>query len=210
MNFFEKEPSKQAESNYSLTLSLRQASLACAGVLLTCLFSFMAGYFLGKKNAAEQFLYKIEQESLADQIYSSMCGLSDKDENPDDAEIMDTSETDAETTDSEQESKAAEVTSIQNIEQPTMVSSNESQEPKFYAQLAGFGSLAAAEKFAQRLEKRGYAAEVVERKSRSAKGKMVSWYQVVTKKFENKADLLKLVQSIKKIEHLSGVQIATA
>lgn len=204
MNFFDKEPSKHNPSDFMLTLSLRQISLVSAGIVLVCLFTFMAGYFLGKKNAAEQFLYKIEQESLADQIYSSMCGLSDKDENADDADA------ETESSDAEHDGVPSEAEAKVSEEAPAAAAVEPVNESKFYAQLAGFGSHDAAKKCMQKLEKRGFKVELVERKSKTAKGKLVSWYQIVTKKFDNKADLLKIVQSIKKLEHLSGVQIVSA
>ena len=37
----------------------------------------MAGYFLGQKSGVEKFATKMEQDSLADQIYSSLCTLYD-------------------------------------------------------------------------------------------------------------------------------------
>ncbi len=54
-----------------------QVSIIVAGLLLLSFFLFMGGYFLGQKNAITAFSNKIEQESFSDQIYSSMCSLSD-------------------------------------------------------------------------------------------------------------------------------------
>ena len=77
----EKDP---LNNELRFALNQRQLSLLVAGLLALSFFIFISGYFLGKKRAAEEFSYKADQESLADQIYSSMCVLYDaKDESED-------------------------------------------------------------------------------------------------------------------------------
>lgn len=217
MNLFGNEPHNNKNIDFTVTLSLRQMSLLCAGMLLACFFVFMAGYFLGKKAATQQFLYKIEQESLADQIYSSMCILSDnKDEIENSENNDDTDENDsldgAENSAAEPEEPAAKSQSVAAIEiqQKSTNEASTAKKTTYCAQLAGFGLLLPAQRFAQRLNEKGYKVHVVERHSKTAKGKSVSWYQVVTQPFEEKSDLLRIVNILKKSEHLSGVQIVTA
>jgi hypothetical protein len=209
MNFFEKEPSKNGKAEHFLALTARQISLLSSGILLSCFFIFISGYFLGKKNASEQFLYKIEQESLADQIYSSMCILSDKDE-IESNEDGDANESDGEETENEQDSTTIQADNSQVAENQEIKLTPQVKGPLYFAQLAGFGSQETANKFALKLKAQGYPVTVVERSSKTAKGKTVFWYQVVTEKFEKKDDLITLVNTIKKSERLNGVQMVTA
>ena len=72
---------------------MRQMSLAVAALLALSFFIFMTGYFLGKRKAIQEFSYHVDQESLADQIYSSMCVLYDaKDDNEDEEEVSEENE----------------------------------------------------------------------------------------------------------------------
>ena len=64
-------------STQGLFMHNKQVSLMVASLLMLSFFLFMGGYFLGQKNAIATFSNKIDQESFSDQIYSSMCSLSD-------------------------------------------------------------------------------------------------------------------------------------
>jgi hypothetical protein len=78
---------KDSPHDFQITVTMRMLSLAVAGFIVFSFFIFIGGYFLGKQSAAQEFAYKADQDSLADQIYSSMCVLYDvKDENDESAE----------------------------------------------------------------------------------------------------------------------------
>ena len=63
--------------------------------------------------------------------------------------------------------------------------------------------------FAQRLQQRDVPVEVKNRHSKTAKGKKVTWYQVVTASFSNKDELEKVVDEVKERERLKDVRILT-
>lgn len=71
-----------------ITCTYYQAGMILITSLFFCLFIFIGGYFLGYKKAAQEFSCYLEQDSLADHIYSSMCIWSDtKYENGADDEV---------------------------------------------------------------------------------------------------------------------------
>lgn len=186
-----------------LTVSHRQASLVLAGCLLGVFFSFVSGYFWGKKNAASQFVMKTQQDSFAGQIYSSMCELCQSDN-----DVKEMPDQQKESVNVAQGKELAQ----EKLEKVTtkIDSSPEKikEEKVFYtAQLIGFGTKKNALTFANKLNDQGIPVEIRSRKSKSAKGKTVSWYQVVTQKYENKGELEKLVAHVSKKERLKGVQI---
>lgn len=51
------------------------------------------------------------------------------------------------------------------------------------------------------------AVKVVERNNKTAQGKKVIWYQVVTEKFEKKDDLIAFIAKIEKDEQLNDIRI---
>jgi len=206
--FFKDEQTKENES-IQVSLSSRQASLLLAAGLLVLFFSFITGYFWGKQNAVSQFCMSVEQSSFADRIYTSMCEISEP-------EIPTTSDTVAANdeqitevvavseTQKEVEPSAETVPLVASVVQEAVVA-----QPTIshYAQLAGYGTTQQAEKFAQKLRKKGLPVKVEARKSKSSKGKAKAWYQVVTKDFTDKKELETLVARISKEEKLSGVRI---
>lgn len=203
--FFKDEPKKENES-INIMLSTRQASLLLAAALLVLFFSFITGYFWGKQNSISQFCMSVEQSSFADRIYSSMCEISE-------TEVPASSET-APAPDAPETPEIQEVVQEEQVEQVASHDDLAGQttcqpQPRelHHAQLAGYGSKAQADKFAQKLNKKGIPVQVETRKSKSSKGKVKSWYQVVTENFANKEELEKLVARISKEEKLSGVRI---
>ena len=76
-----------------------------------------------------------------------------------------------------------------------------------YAQLAGFSSLKNAEAFVVRLNKKQIPVLIKERVSRTAKGRSVTWYQVVTEPYEDQDALNSVVDILKKEEKLHDVRI---
>jgi hypothetical protein len=54
-------------------LENRHISLMLSAVILMGFFVFISGYFFGKKKTVEKFYSKVDQESLADHVYYSVC-----------------------------------------------------------------------------------------------------------------------------------------
>jgi len=81
------------------------------------------------------------------------------------------------------------------------------KDERYYAELIGFGTHRAANKFVEKLKKRNFSVVLKKRKSKTSKGKTIVWYQVVTEKFDNKNDLIAFVDILKDKEKLKGVRI---
>lgn len=185
-------------------LDQRQLSLSIAGLLALSFFIFINGYFLGKKRAAEEFSYKADQESLADQIYSSMCVLYDA---KDEAEDLEENDTEVENSElSENLDKGEEI----SLAEENSSSVTESIEPKHFAALAGFSSttLADGKKMLNRLKARGFDVQMVERISKTSKGEVHSWHQIITAPSTNKEELKQVVSQIAKLEHIKEKNIS--
>jgi len=184
----------------NITITMRQLSIIVSAGLIAGFFIFISGYFLGKKRAAEEFSYRIDQESLADQIYSSMCILSDtKDESDEDEENSDENEI----------SEMAKQSEPKN-EMVTESSAKPTENQKNYKiTLAGFSAAQSEEasKMVARLSKKGYGARVVEIESKTPKGKSVTWYQVTAQVCANPGDLPALQQEIAKVAQVNKKSI---
>ncbi len=182
-------------------------------VILSSFFVFMAGYFLGQKKGVEKFATKMEQDSLADQIYSSLCTLYDVGdeltENSGDSSVVEAAETNEqialveknEASIASAQPQVAEVLKDENVGEPSGAC--------YYAQLLGCGSAKTAEQFVKRWLARGVELDVQKRQSRSAQGKIRYWYQVVSGRYNKKEDLDVLVQRISSQEKLQDVRIVT-
>lgn len=181
-------------SSHGLFVPNRQLSSIVAFIMLIPFVSFLAGYFFGSQHSAEEFTGKIEQESFTDQIYASLC-VTQPEKDEESYAVADASSEQA-----EQEEAAVEV-----VEDPPAVEPQES----YYAQLIGFGTAQAANRFVQRMERKGVSTQVKVRKSKTANGRVVSWYQVVTEPHTDKKQLTELVERIKKEEKLSDAPIVT-
>lgn len=197
---FEKEsPSHE----YTIKLTMRQLSLAMAAFLAFSFFVFIAGYFLGQKKAAEEFSFRADQDSLADQIYSSMCVLYDaKDENEDTGENESSEDIENnEISDSiEPKDESNQIVALQPVV----------EQKQFVATIAGFGAsnVGDGKKLIQQLTKQGFPVELVERTSKTAKGKTVVWYQIVTKPYASKDVLEKAIHQIAKLAHVKEKSIS--
>ncbi len=186
-------------SNY-LLLSMRQLSFVVAGNIILLFTAFILGYFWGQRYAVEQFVDKIDNDSFADQISSSLFSLQKNSAIPED--IMQS----VDTTTSEQSCFSKELdkpdTMTHVVHNVTANTSTVSLTSYYYAQLIGFGTLKAANRFVNRLQQKNIPVEVKKRISRTARGKKITWYQVVTKKYNDKSVLEKLVAILKKDEKL--------
>jgi cell division protein FtsN len=187
-------------STHGLFVPNRQLSTIVAFIMLIPFMSFLGGYFFGSQYGAQEFADRAEQESFTDQIYASLCVTpQDKDENVCVA---------LEENNGIEQAVDAEAISIEQNDTQITTEPNKSQE-QFYAQLIGFGTSRAAHNFVQRMEKEGISTHVKTRKSKTAKGKVISWYQVVTEAYNNKAELLQLVNRIKEKENIKDTPIVT-
>ena len=166
--------------NSVLYLTNRQVSWLTASIVLCSFFIFIAGYFLGQRKAIEQFSEAIENDSIADNAYAHLYAHY---ESPESALSVSQAE------------------STESLAQP---------EPKqHYAQLIGFGTSRAAERFVYRLQQKNIPVKVVERHSKTAQGKEIIWYQVVTERFNKKDDLVAFTRKIKKEERLNDIRIVS-
>lgn len=221
-NYNDRQSSAQPEAcvcdgKQGLFLSNRHMSWALSTVLFLLFFVFMVGYFLGKKKIVDQLNHKIDQESLTDHVYSSMYALYDNKVQPG---VLDNAEPGDEAAEGESEEQpleqtidtAAQVKVLEEdpkTEQSEVISvQNDGHE--YFAQLVGFGNERAAQQFVKKLAQRDITAHIKQRPSRTAKGRIVYWYQVITESFTNKEELLTLVETIKRREKLHDVRIITA
>lgn len=240
MRYSNEEPSVQAESpkkpcpcsdTDGLYITSRQVSLLFSALLLLIFFIFIGGYFFGKRKALEDYSQHLDQQSLADKIYFSICSLYDTQplQQTCTAEVLDDIDEPSldevavaiDSHDSTVLHEPMAHTSDQSVsgenvhiaEQAHVTESGGSnircQAPqnvskKWFARLIGYGTEGAAQKFSRRLQQQGFAVKVITRYSTTAKGRKLKWYQVVTEPFANKEELVTLVTKLKKQEKLKG------
>ncbi len=221
-----KHDSKQTcvcNSSYGLFLSRKQTSWAVALVLLLGFAFFISGYFMGHKKAVHTFVQRIDNESLSDHIYASMVALYDHKGLLD---VTDAIEEQESAPSSEEQDPIEEPATRQEgaeLEAAQALPQTELEKPKatdpivpiiekhnsYYAQLIGFGTAKAAHLFAHRLQERNIPVFVKKLRSKTAKGKMISWYQVITDRYSDVNQLQTLVNHITAQERLNDVRIIT-
>ncbi len=164
--------------NSVLYLTNRQVSWLSASIVLFSFFIFIAGYFLGQRKAIEQFNGVIDKDALTDSAHAHLYTHYELPEN------------------------SASTPQVELAESPVR------PEPKqHYAQLIGFGTSRAADRFVDRLQQKNIPVKVVERHSKTVQGKEIIWYQVVTERFSKKDDLVAFTQKIKNEERLNDIRI---
>ena len=163
-------------------------------------FYFYRRLFFRPKKAAQEFVYRADQESLADQIYSSMCILYD-------AKDDDEQESSDEEHNVENEQLAESAESSQETIAEVAIESTAPQ-TKYRAILSGFpASLHEdAKKMVTRLTHKGYPAEIIEHTSIHKKITK-KWYQVVTKLYVSKDALEKIKPQLAKIGYVKEQSI---
>lgn len=169
-----------------LTLTKRQTSLIVSALILLFFFVFMAGYFFGKRTVLGEFVQRATQDSFADQIYYASLSSSYDDQ-----------------ASSEQEERVVptEIDRSENVPNDEPQSANDKF---FYAQLVGFGTEPAALQCVERLAQKGIKVHVKKKLSKTAQGRHIAWYQVVTPSFEKINELDALVQQIKRLEKIKN------
>lgn len=169
-------------------------------VFLLILFAaFLAvGFWAGRWITLEQLTHQLEEERFSDSIETRFYTESDYDDATDQQDnVMLRNEVDEENQD--------EGVQLPNID----VSSNfetegQQGEQLFYAELAGFRSLVAAQSFEKRLINKKIPVYTKKKISRDARGRSIEWYQVVTKPYVVEDDLKKIVARVVREEYLKG------
>ncbi|GMU19392.1 MAG: hypothetical protein AMXMBFR12_05840 [Candidatus Babeliales bacterium] len=194
---------KSLHNEFQFSLNQKQMSLLLASILAFSFFIFISGYFLGKKRAAEEFSYKADQDSLADHIYSSMCVLY---ETKDDSEDSEENEPDTEISENLENQKKSEEISP---EAENLVTVQETSDPKYFAELAGFSSstLAEGKNMLNRLKARGFDVKMIERVSQNSTGESCTWHQIITGSYSHKEDVQKIASEIARLEHIKEKNI---
>jgi len=162
------------KDRHAIVIDRRSASRITSCIALVAFFVFATGYFIGKKQAVQDNLGIQELPSFDSRIQHAM----NKQSQPQ-ASLM-----------------AAD---MQHFE-----SQKKFDNVYYVALLAGYGTQRAAQQFAQHLEKKGIKSEVKTRLSTNSQKKSRKWYQVVTKKYSNKQELLALVEQLKNQDHLGN------
>ena len=188
------------ENSSGLYLNARQTSAVFAGALLLSFLIFMSGFFLGQKKAVDEFSQKVDQESLADQIYSSLCTLYDiKPEEDSDEQETSTEQSPEHETNS---MPADQSNDVAGSEQPA---AEQQKVRHYYAKLAGFGSPKAAYAFQERLAKKDIVVEIKKIQSRTKKGRVITWYQAITPIFDDELVFLGVIERIKAYERIKDI-----
>jgi len=188
-----------------LFLTNRHVSWILSFFIIMSFFVFIAGYFFGKKKAVEKFYKKIDQDSLADHIYYSVCSIYDNGNDLKQESTEASMDASCEKKSPQEDKKKKKELVVKKIE--SFKEENKTSQENYYAELIGFGTARAANKFVAKMKKQGFSVALKRRKSRSSKGKTIIWYQVITEKFDNKSDLIAFVDIIKDKERLKGVRI---
>lgn len=185
-----------------LVFDAKQTSWIMSASLLLLFFVFMIGFFIGKHHALEQFSETLDQESIADKIYSSLYATYEGKPGVDSlqADIQDalpdaSCKQDLDPEDQETDDAGSSKTTA--------------SKPAYYATLIGFSAKSSAEKYAEHLTKLGYAIELKICKSVTSKGRLINWYQILTKQYESRTELEALVATLKKREYLNNISIMT-
>ena len=196
----------------------RQLSLAVSGCIAMLFLSFMTGYFFGGQHAAQDFMHQVNHVSFNDQMSASLCALTKEcamvnDNGNDSSTNSNTIDDDASfqecVRDNAHDLSDHSLIKVELKEDVLSVPALDikKSEKRFYAQLIGFGTQQAAQRFAKKLESRHIPVEINKHSSRTAKGKTINWYQVVTVPYEDKQQLLSIVDAIQKTEKIQDIRI---
>lgn len=201
------ENSKHCQcSSEGFFITNRQTSMLCALLIILFMMTFISGYFWGHGRATQDFTERLVEDSFTDKINYAF--YSNFEKSPTEPEVENESEEDFEEAEDTQPVVAVKVMDVPQENNSSLSLDNKPFSDKlFYAELIGFGSMPAAQQFAQKALRNGYNVDIKQRLSRTAKGKSIYWFQAVTEKFENKDQLLDLVAKIQKAENIKDVKI---
>jgi len=215
MNSYNQSPSCSYCGNRDgIFVQNRYASWYIALLLGVLFFTFIVGYFWGKKAATNQYMVETETQAQVDRdhVAAYVAALElEKDSEPvvvatiapeGVPEVQALTELAGEV---EQKDTLVQVDTCPVIQQLD----DESSAQQYFAQLIGFGTKRAAQKFVDKLKSKDVPVRLKERTSVSAKGKPITWYQVVTHTFTNRDKLAELVDQLSAQEKLSDVRIVS-
>lgn len=182
----------------NLIINRRLASnLSALAIMLSFIF-FIAGYFVGKRHMANDFFSQLKEESLTDQVYSSISNLYETPKNKDKV-LLDIQETQELLEENEVSVPYKGITKNSN--------ENQLKGSLYYAQLASFRRLQDAQPLVQRLKKHGITTNIKEITSKSRQGRTIKWFQVITKNYRDKDSLNLLIKTIKNFEKINDIII---
>jgi hypothetical protein len=196
-----KKQENQDNKEAGLFIANRELSWALSLALLLSFLMFCAGYFWGQRKAVAQFLYKVKEESFADNVTYSLYAMNPQEPTEDEAE---------ESTQQEgQEIEQAEIENkeIEPIETTVPIKAQQAPTTVYVAPLVGFGTLHAANLFAQRVKKLEIPVIVKQRSSTTQRGRKIVWYQAVTEEYRDKSELEKIIAIVKQKENIKEVKI---
>jgi len=197
-------------------ITRRQASAISSVIILMFTVILVFGYFWGQRKAIEEFTNKVVNDSFADQVNYSMYSLYgdnsiiDNDEENEKLNIQESNVID-------KQKNIMPEPSLQNqgvLENKSDINDNFKQisntinpKTKYYAQLIGFGSRKAAEQFVNKVQKKGYNVFIVPRKSKTSSGRIITWFQAITDKFDDESKLMDMANRIKMSERLGEIKV---
>lgn len=184
-----------------LVIDRKTISRLTALLFLIIFFTFVTGYFWGKRHAVATFSHKIEQESFADKIYYNTSLLYEHK-----MPAM-SSEARADSSDIANIAKTVEINTVEKAkEQETITQPVKSSAKWYQAQVFG-GTHSAAQQCCERLQRKGVPVLMVKRSSKTPKGKTITWYQVVTEPFNDQQELSIVLDAIKLQEKIRDIRI---
>ncbi len=167
----------------------RQLSGVLTGLMIVLFCVFMGGYFVGKNHMIEPLVVRAEEGSFADQVYTSLYARYE----PAVADVA---------------PEAVVAEGADEVAAPPQPAAIVAGQTGWYAPLVGYADGAVAERFAQKLGKKGIGVQVKKYPSRSATGsKKKYWYQVVTDTYTDRDMLKAVVDKVAKEEKLKNVDI---
>jgi len=194
----------------NLIIEKRQASWLIASLLFIGVLLFISGYIIGKKRAVQEFAHQVVNDSFLDQAHHSlysMYGHTQPQEEEKEGEGEE--ETVSAALPKDTEGSILGATQMSAAPMPAAIPVEPAKiEPKmhFYSELIGFGSKRTAESFVKRVTSLGIPVILKERVSKN-KGRVVTWYQVITPEYDSEQELQRVIAIIKRAEHLKTVLI---
>lgn len=185
-----------------LRLNQKQVSHLVALLLFTGFIIFMVGYYIGKRVVSTASISQPLMANAANSVINAVQNLQAQDD------VADLFSDDL-------EEKIEPIKPYENkVEEDKQIKAEDNRVTKqtsinYCGQLAGFGTLRAAQKYLQDIQKRGFAARLVERKSKSANGVERIWYQVTTPYFSDKTELEDVISNMKKARLCNSAEIVT-
>jgi hypothetical protein len=193
---------------HTITLSRRLIPGLLSLLLLLVFIGFMIGYFLGVKYTTDEFVTQIRQETLADQLLVSSVGNAGGANGSEPEAVTVAAASETESASCEIGAQTSENAPVELVMQETPTAPDVTSASRYSAELIGFGTKAAAQEFIKRVSAYNpVALELKERHSKTARGKVIKWYQVVTGKYEQKQELQKQLDTLIKKERLQDIKI---